>query len=561
MRKNISLIITVLMLCTTAFASTPSNWALETVDTARETGILDVSEQYSYTAPINREDFCTLAMRTLTKCGITTGEAAENPFTDTENEDVVTLYNLGVINGKSETTFAPYDNITREEAAAILHRMCKTLGVEDVYFDYRLSSYCFYDRSEFSEWATEHIYNIYLHGIMTGVGNDKFAPKEFYTTEQAVATMVRLYNKYCGTNVEYNLFEDKINAQMPRDENYMFSPLSVKMALAMAANGADGETQKEILEVTDIEDLDQFNTYSKGLIESYPQTDFLNLNISNSVWINTDKTPQRFSTSFQKTISDFYDGDAKTVNNSNAVKTVNNWASEKTGGKITEILDNTDFWMMLVNAVYFRGVWTHDFYEDFTLPAEFTNADGTRVQIDFMNQTQWLRYYETDDVKIVEMPYLNELETESYESVSLSMYLVLSDEEIPVNHVLNEAVENGRFSVEYVNLSMPKFKIEYSTSMKHMLENMGMTKSFTEDADFEKMFDRGNMWLWDVMHKTYISVDEKGTEAAAVTVGGGGGSSYNPEPVKFELNKPFTFVIMDNINGEILFMGRYAFAE
>lgn len=571
MKKIVSLLIVCLMLGTTVFASTPSIWALEYVDEALKIGIIDSAMNYSYTMPINREDFCTLALNSLYKCGITKPEILGNPFDDTENKDVIELYGLGMINGKSATNFAPYENITREEAATILHRMCKLLGIEDVYDDYRLSSYSFVDMEEFSDWAKEHIYNVYFHGIMTGVGSDKFAPQAFYTTEQAVITIIRLYNKYTGQDAENNLFEDKLNAQMPKNKNYMFSPLSVKMALAIVANGADGETLDKILKVTDIENLDEFNAKSKDMIERYSEYDLLKLNIANSLWLNIDLTSQTYNKEYKKKVKECYYADAWTTDSSDFVPDVNGWVEEKTDGMITKIVDKPSYWAMVVNAIYFKGGWEFEFNESLTKTDMFTNADGTEVETDFMNQTNFFRYYENEGVKILALPYKNKFysvnedgEVLSEKSdLNINMYVLMSDYDIAATEVLNKALEEEKLNIKsYVKLSMPKFEISNSESLSGKLYDIGMKTPFGESADFRKMFDEGNMWIMDILHATYIKVDEKGTEAAAVTgVGMGGSSGRPPIPVEFKLNKPFAFIIRDDTNGEILFMGRYAFAN
>ena len=126
--------------------------------------------------------------------------------------------------------------------------------------------------------------------------------------------------------------------------------------------------------------------------------------------------------------------------------------------------------------------------------------------------------------------------------------------------------ENGKsdesFESTYIKMSMPKFRIEYETSLNQILKNMGITTAFDDEtADFTKMFDKGNMWFTETIHKTYIDVNEKGTEAAAVTAVGMAGSALPPEPIELKFNKPFYFAIRDNTSGEILFMGRYAFAK
>lgn len=369
------------------------------------------------------------------------------------------------------------------------------------------------------------------------------------------------------------LFTDKINAQMPTDKNYMFSPMSIKMALALAANGASGETQQQILNALGLSSLDEFNSLSKDLIARYSQTDILKLNIANSIWMNKDKTSQNFSEVFKKTATDFYDAEVKSINNSNAVKEINGWVSDKTNGKIPTIIQNADdFWAMLINAIYFKGAWQDEFSVNATKPDQFNNADGTKITVDFMNKTKWFPYAETKSVKMIELPYKNRVDkisedgeylgTDKYDDLDVSMYLIMPEDDINPEAELSAAIKDEAFKSTYIKMAMPKFKIDYSTDLNDIFMNMGITTAFDEkNADFTKMFDKGNMWFTKTIHKTFIDVDEKGTEAAAVTAIGMAGSALPPEPIELKFNKPFYFAIRDNTSGETLFMGRYAFAN
>lgn len=560
-----------------------SEWATESVEKARKIGITNYGGNYNYPGNITREEFCELIYNyyKLIPDGIKTVEP-KNSFTDTDNGHIAVLNSLGIIKGKSDTEFAPNDLLTREEAATIIFRLIKTVhpdwAATELWFD-------FVDEGDISDWSMDAIQRICNMGIMKGVGDSKFAPKANFTTEQAVATMVRCYENFNrseiigGSDEKTDIvvsdlsFADKMNVQMPTDKNYMFSPLSIKMALAMSANGADGNTKSEILAALGIDNIDDFNALSKDIIERYSKTDILNLNIANSIWMNKDKTTQNFSTAFKKTATDYYNADVKTVNNKNAVSEINSWVSDKTNGKITEIVQNTDdFWSMLVNAIYFKGAWQNEFNESATKPDEFTSADGTKTQIDFMNKTAWMNYAETKSSKMVELPYKNRLDkfdkngeyidTERYDDLDVAMYVITSDEDINVAEELEAAIDDKEFKSTYIKLSMPKFRIEYSQDLNDMLKNIGINTAFEPGkAEFGKMFDSGNMWFTKTIHKTFIDVDEKGTEAAAVTAIGMAGSAMPPEPIELKFNKPFHFVICDNTSGEILFMGRYAFAE
>jgi len=227
---------------------------------------------------------------------------------------------------------------------------------------------------------------------------------------------------------------------------------------------------------------------------------------------------------------------------------------------------------MLVNAIYFKGAWLDEFNVNGTKPDQFNNADGTKITVDFMNKTDWMPYAETKSVQILEMPYKNRLDkisedgeylgSERYDDLDVSMYLIMADEDINVEQELSAAINDEAFKSTYIKMAMPKFKIEYSTKLNDMLMNMGINTAFKpSNAEFEKMFDNGNMWFTDTIHKTFINVDEKGTEAAAVTAIGMAGSAMPPEPIELKFNKPFYFAIRDNTSGETLFVGRYAFAN
>lgn len=552
-----------------------SDWASDYIAQAKDIGLLQDITDISYKENISREKFCEIVYNLIdTTTDIEWKKVSPNPFQDTDNEKVIALRLEDIIFGKGEQQFAPNDFLTREEAATIIVRMINAvmpMPVTEMYFEYD-------DNDNISDWASDSVQIISNLGFMNGVGNSKFAPKETYTTEQAIATVMRVYeaqlkNMNEQTVTEDLSFSDKLNAQMPSDKNYMFSPMSVKMALALAANGAEGETKNEILNTLGISDLEEFNAFSKDLIERYSQTDILSFNIANSIWMNKDKTSQNFSDEFESTAKEYYNAEVKIVTNQDAVNEINSWVNGNTNGKIPQIIQSADdFWAMLINAIYFKGAWENEFIESYTKLDEFTNADGTKSQVDFMNQTDWFSYAKTNSAQIIELPYKNSIDkvsddgeylgSEEYDDLNVSMYLVTSNGDINVEQELNAAIGDERMENEYINLSMPKFKFEFDTSLNDILKNIGIINAFDGNtADFTKMFDSGNMWITKTIHKTYINVDEKGTEAAAVTAIGMGGSGMPPEPIELKFNKPFYFVIRDNTSGETLFMGRYAYAK
>ncbi|MBR2180986.1 MAG: S-layer homology domain-containing protein [Oscillospiraceae bacterium] len=178
----------------------PSVWARESVEKAQEWGIAEAGKEYSYSDPITRAEFCEFIYNFLNICADLSSETDvfnraenalsgyENPFSDTDDEKITTLNAVGIINGKSKSEFAPEDYLTREEAATILYRLVNKVklsgGTDSQYI-------IFHDSEEISDWAKEAIQIIYKTGIMNGVGENRFAPRGTYTTEQALVTLVR----------------------------------------------------------------------------------------------------------------------------------------------------------------------------------------------------------------------------------------------------------------------------------------------------------------------------------------------------------------------------------
>lgn len=225
MKKLLSLILTITMLCsmtTPAFAddTTPktsatsvpaSKWAADSIETARKINI--ISGNYNFPGAITREEFCELIFNFIENfpgSAFSVG-IIKPPFTDTDNEHIEVLNALGVVKGKFETEFAPNDSLTREEAAAILCRL-----INKIYpgWDATVQYFDFADSGEISDWAMNDIQVICNMGIMQGVGDNRFAPKELYTTEQAVATLVRVYHNFAKSN-------DISNAENIVNEKFM----------------------------------------------------------------------------------------------------------------------------------------------------------------------------------------------------------------------------------------------------------------------------------------------------------------------------------------------------
>lgn len=349
---------------------------------------------------------------------------------------------------------------------------------------------------------------------------------------------------------------------MPDDKNYMVSPFSLKMAMSLAANGADGETKDEILTAFGIDNLDSYNTAAKELIERYENESSVKLNVANSIWLNSDVAGKniKFTDGYKKLISEYYKGTTSEEDAKNIASKINSWVEKKTNNKIKNLIPtgNAEFLSVLVNTIYFKGEWADQFEKFATQEEDFTDRDGNVSKTDFMHKTERFRFYEDENMKMVRVPY---------KGGQTAMYLVLPTNEDKMD--IASALENMN-SYE-VRLSFPKFKTEYSLSFKEVLKHIGIEKAFDAwGAEFDKVMFEGvkdgeNAYVDDVLQKTFIEVDENGTEAAAATaVIMNKATSMGPgmEEIKeFKADKPFIYFIRDDVTHEVLFIGEYAYTK
>lgn len=364
-------------------------------------------------------------------------------------------------------------------------------------------------------------------------------------------------------------FEDNLKNQMPNDKNYMVSPLSLKIALAMLANGADDEIQKEITDTVGIDDLDEFNGYIKTFIENYqikntesdktadktyyehiPNTEF---KLANSIWINKTTLGEKaeFSDKFSSVIKDSYFGEAMSVRMADAVKKINSWVSDATNEKIPTIIgeDSSDFAAALINAIYMKAAWRNEFNTQSTYKETFTAKDGVKTDIDFMHQTDHFMYYSDENTKLIRLPYYG----------GVSMYIALGDAKPAKIKSVKDSMQ-----ITKVKLSVPKWKTETTFNLNNTLKAMGMEKAF--NAVYNKMVTNTALpvVLDTIIQKTYIDVDENGTEAAAVIaimMAAGSAMPKPEEPIEFKADKPFSYFICDDAAGEFIFMGEYMYPD
>ncbi len=342
-------------------------------------------------------------------------------------------------------------------------------------------------------------------------------------------------------------------------ENIMISPLSISVALAMAYNGADNDTKAEMEKTLKVNGLttEQINASYKSLIAALQSLDKdVVFEIADAIFYS-----QGFSVkqNFLDINNNIYDAEVQALDfgSSSAVPTINNWVSDKTHDKIKKIVDQLSPYdrMVLLNAVYFNGIWSQQFDEEGTHMLDFHKTDETSMEVPMMKKEEKLDYASNSLFDAIKMPYGNG---------QYQMVIFLPANGKNSRDVIDDlSAENWKnwldtFSTEdHVVITMPRFKFAFKTPLIDVLIEMGMQKAFqAEVADFSKITDE-DLFISSVMHKSFIDVNETGTEAAAVTSITFRTTSAGNEPPKkyFTVNKPFVFAITEKDTGAILFMG------
>ena len=359
-----------------------------------------------------------------------------------------------------------------------------------------------------------------------------------------------------GSNVEITNVSDAavtdfavrlFKASMKNGENTLISPLSVLVALSMTANGADNETLTQMQNVLGMP-IDQLNSWIHSYMENLPEAEKYKLSLANSIWFTDD---ERFTVNqdFLQINADYYGADIYRAPFDDATcKDINKWVKDNTDGMIKNILDEipAEAVMYLINALAFDAEWQDIYFESQVRKGEFTTENGDKRKVDMMyseenkyledkKATGFIKYYK--DRKYAFVALLPK------EGVSVSEYISSLDGE----H-LNELLTNAKSAV--VNTSIPKFESEYDVEMSEVLKGMGMPDAFSSAAaDFSKLghSTEGNIFISRVLHKTFISVDERGTKAGAATV-----VEMNDEcamlvedPKQVYLDRPFVYMLID----------------
>lgn len=345
------------------------------------------------------------------------------------------------------------------------------------------------------------------------------------------------------------------------DGNVFVSPASLFMALSVVYNGATGTTQEGIAEVLEAQDVDQteLNAGNLALMKALQaEKEDIDLEIANSLWMSD---LYEFTDPYKENIETYYDAQIEKIDMMapESVERMNDWVEEKTHGKIKEMIDgplDADSVGMIMNAVYFNGNWTYPFDEAETEEDDFHLVDSGTKTVPFMTLHADLDYTEREDMQIVRLPY--------GEKEEMSMFVFLPNEDegmVAIQNQFNKesyAEMTSELKEETGTVRLPKFELEYEINLNNTLKNLGMNESFGHEAQFTEMiYARIPIWMDQVKQKTYLNIDEEGTEAAAVTSTDTiMESAPEDEPFTMNINRPFYLTIVDEETEMLLFVGR-----
>lgn len=379
---------------------------------------------------------------------------------------------------------------------------------------------------------------VYGTDLMAGISPRPISGMDNYRTENVKVI-----------NFALNLFRTANDG----GENVLLSPLSIMCALAMTANGAKGETRAQMETLLGMS-VERLNLYLYSYMRSLPESKNYELNMANSIWF-TDDEGFRVDRDFLQLNADYYGAAAYQVPfDRQTVTDINNWVNRNTDKMIDKVIEEipSDTVMYLINALAFEADWMRTYESSDVRTGSFTTADGEVKSVDMMygsenkyiedaNAKGFIKYYKDGKYAFVALL--------PNEGISLKSY-VSSLDGSRLSSLINHAEETK------VKTAIPKFETEYDVELSGVLKNLGMSNAFDGlRADFSAMGEssNGNIYISEVIHKTYMQVGEKGTRAGAVTAVQM--NTMSIELCEVYLNRPFVYMIIDCENNIPIFIG------
>lgn len=348
--------------------------------------------------------------------------------------------------------------------------------------------------------------------------------------------------------------------------NLLFSPHSIAAALSMTMAGAKGETAKQMMAAMSLTLPDArvnaaMNAMGDRLARAMQGDDRRKdeqgkLSIANGIWLQSG---ERILPEYLDCLAENYGAGVGVLDFARqpdaASKTINAWVSHETEGRIPDLVSPDAIQralLVLTNAIYFKGFWTAPFEKDATSDAEFHLLDGRTIKAPTMHQRETLRYAKLDDLEIVELPYRGG-------SLAMRLFVPRTGTFVQFEATLDAArlkASAEALGERPIALALPKFTFSASLHLNEVLSAMGMPIAFTGKADFSGINGERDLAISDVIHKAFVAVDEKGTEAAAATAVVIERASFMPQVTALNIDRPFLFSIVEREGGEILFLGR-----
>jgi len=338
------------------------------------------------------------------------------------------------------------------------------------------------------------------------------------------------------------------------DSSIVISPLSISMALGMTYNGAAGTTEQAMRNTLELGSLTsaEINESYKSLMILLPSLDpEIQFHIANSIWYRLGFIVEQDFINLNQT---YFNAEVRSLDFSlpASVDIINNWVEQNTFGKIDQIIDsiNPQTVMFLINCIYFKGTWTTSFDPELTTEDWFYKQDGSQILCSLMEQKGNFQYLDTPQFQAIDLPYGDGL---------FSMTIILPGAETSIDALIQAFTPDNwaqwltQFSETQISLFLPRLKLEYKIKLNDALTALGMGIAFSGQADFSGINKNGGLYINKVYHKTFLELDEQGTEAAAVTVVEIWETSAGPV---MRADHPFIFVIREKYSDTILFMGK-----
>ena len=348
-------------------------------------------------------------------------------------------------------------------------------------------------------------------------------------------------------------------AEPDEDGNIFISPTSALIAMLMVYNGTDGDTREEIEKALKLDGLSEkeVNEAARALMDTLHQKEEkIEVKLANSLWLNEDYS---FNDDFSKKMNDYFAAEIDEIDifDDASADRINNWVKKETNGLIDEIVEAPlpeNLLSYIINALYFNGTWKYEFNKDMTFDDLFYTENGEK-DMQFMTINEELPYFETDELQAIKLPYGDG---------KMNMQVFLPKENVAIDDVVRNMTEKtwenwqDSFKEKEGTINLPKFSLEYETILNEPLQQLGIQEAFSDRADFSNMVPpEVSVYISEVKQKTFIEVDEEGTEAAAVTSVEITLTSTIEDDPRFymHVNRPFLFAIYDESSETILFLG------